>query len=259
MNTNNALALPAMVEPTGTPDGGPPTSNAGRALPCRPGIYCILCVPTGKRYIGLTKNLRLRRRVHVCMLRQGYHRNQHLQSAWSLYGEQNFEWTVQEECPPDQLEERELFWIAHYKTADRKHGYNKSPGGERPQVSAETRALMSRMFKGRKLPAHQVAAMKLRRATPETRAKMSAAARGRKVSAETRAKMSAAHKRRWAEGKFKDRKPMNAAGRARQIAAVKAIKNDPERRQKLSEAMLRVWALRREGQMPMPKSVKSIS
>ena len=259
MNASTTSALPAMVNTTGIPDGGPPTSNARRAFPCRSGIYCILCVPTGKRYIGLTKNLRLRRRVHVCMLRQGYHRNQHLQAAWSLYGEQNFKWTVQEECPPDRLEERELFWIAHYKTADRKHGYNKSPGGERPQVSAETRALMSRMFKGRKLPAHQVAAMKLRRATPETRAKISAANRGRKHSAETRAKMSATHKRQWAEGKHKNRKPLSAAARAKQIAAVTIANKAPEKRAQGSRAMTKIWALRHEGQLPMPKSVKPIS
>lgn len=95
-------------------------------LPCSSGVYQILCVPTGKIYIGSTVNLRARWEHHHRTLRLCKHHNSHLQNAWTKYGEDYFEFSVLEFTDTDSLLQVEQKWIEQTKCADRDFGFNIS-------------------------------------------------------------------------------------------------------------------------------------
>lgn len=89
------------------------------------GIYSIVNKVNGKRYIGSSKSVYYRwAQGHLPQLRDGNHYNNHLQNAWNKYGDQSFLFEVTEECPETVLLEREGYWIEHYKSWEREHGYN---------------------------------------------------------------------------------------------------------------------------------------
>lgn len=48
--------------------------------------------------------------------------------ASQKYGEENFEWAILEECEDNELNEREIYWIAYYDTYN--NGYNATKGGD---------------------------------------------------------------------------------------------------------------------------------
>jgi group I intron endonuclease len=60
------------------------------SIPTESGVYQILCVPTGKAYVGSAVNLAKRWQEHRWMLRRGQHHSQYLQRAWDKYGETAF-------------------------------------------------------------------------------------------------------------------------------------------------------------------------
>lgn len=93
-------------------------------LPLSSGVYQILCVPTGKIYIGSSVNLRERWNRHRRTLRRGNHRNAHLQHAWNRYGEDNFVFSVLEFVKPSNLLRAEQAWIDKTDCADRNIGFN---------------------------------------------------------------------------------------------------------------------------------------
>ncbi len=87
---------------------------------------------------------------HRSSLRRNDHKNVHLQRAWNKYGEENFEFEVLETCVIDELDERESFYIAHFKTLKDKYGYNLEGGGNKNKViSKETRQKISKSKKGK--------------------------------------------------------------------------------------------------------------
>lgn len=58
------------------------------------GVYWIRNKVNNKRYAGSSGNIKQRWREHKNKLRRGCHDNPHLQSAWNIYGEENFEFAV---------------------------------------------------------------------------------------------------------------------------------------------------------------------
>lgn len=91
------------------------------------GIYCFENLVNGKKYIGQSIHLKRRFQEHTTQLRLGKHINIHLQGAWNTYGEENFSKYVLEYCEPDELDEKEIYWIDFYDTLN--NGYNLSEGG----------------------------------------------------------------------------------------------------------------------------------
>ena len=92
------------------------------------GIYYIKNMINDKYYVGQSINVEERwrqERMRLSSKKTAW--NVHLQNAWRLYGENNFEFVVIEECLPNELDERETYWIQFYNSF--YSGYNKTPGG----------------------------------------------------------------------------------------------------------------------------------
>lgn len=141
-------------------------------------IYKIENKINGKIYIGQT-TVGLQERI------KGHkYSNYYVGRAIKEYGIENFAIDVVEECKTlDELNEREMFWIAYYNCKV-PNGYNLTDGGEgtpgRP-TSAETRAKISKSLTGK----HH---------SEESRQNMSKASKGHPKSIEMRKKLSATNK-----------------------------------------------------------------
>lgn len=55
------------------------------------GIYCIINIKNGHKYIGSSTNMYQRLMCHRSWLRRGSHHSIYLQRAWNKYGESIFE------------------------------------------------------------------------------------------------------------------------------------------------------------------------
>lgn len=85
------------------------------------GVYMIINLRNGKRYIGSSKDIYNRLHEHLHNLVNNKAHNRHLQSAWNKYGEDNFIWTVLEFCDEQIRFEREQYFITCFSPE-----YNKS-------------------------------------------------------------------------------------------------------------------------------------
>jgi group I intron endonuclease len=150
------------------------------------GVYAIQNLVTGRTYIGSSRNLSRRWKVHLYDLKHGEHHARELQTDWQLYGESSFVFVVLE-----RIQDAELLLISEqlhldridnpyntYKRADYREFCRELGYTNRGRVrSAATRAKIAAGHRGKKLSAAH-------------RAKISAGLRGGKRSAETRRKMS---------------------------------------------------------------------
>lgn len=93
------------------------------------GIYKIENKINGKIYIGQSIAIKTRWRQHRYEAQTGESQAP-LYLALRKYGIENFSFEVLEECPQELLNEKEIFWIAHYKSNDRDFGYNVLAGGQ---------------------------------------------------------------------------------------------------------------------------------
>lgn len=81
------------------------------------GIYRIYCKANGKSYYGQTNDYDRRIIEHRKRLRHKSKKNHHcihLQNAWNLYGEDQFEFSLIEECNEELLTEREQWYFDTY-------------------------------------------------------------------------------------------------------------------------------------------------
>jgi group I intron endonuclease len=151
------------------------------------GIYMIQNLVNHKIYVGSTKNLMRRRCDHLGKLRKNIHTNQHLQSAFNQYGEDNFLFEVLEYVEDvNLLLAREKIWFEATSCCDRECGYNilANPySGVGYQHSEESCIYMGLRRLGEKR-------------SDETKARMSAAQKGHFVSEETKLKISTKAKER---------------------------------------------------------------
>jgi group I intron endonuclease len=147
--------------------------------------------PTGKVYIGQTvKTLNRRKSDHGFRAKKGDCRGA-FQIALLEHGLDAFTW--EQICTADTLEElneREIYWIAHYDSTNPEKGYNLAPGGLAWSPSGETRRKLSEANKG------QIPWIKNRHHSEETRRKLSEAHKGKHPSEKTRKKLSEAGKGR---------------------------------------------------------------
>lgn len=95
------------------------------------GIYVITNNINGKQYVGLSKNCWKRWSDHYSKAYTSTRKDdieKVLYKAMRKYGRENFTFKILEECPEEQLAEREIYWIAQLKSYD--EGYNETRGGD---------------------------------------------------------------------------------------------------------------------------------
>lgn len=88
------------------------------------GIYLIRNNVNFKIYIGSSVSLKKRLNQHNNRLNLNVHENTLLQNSWNKYGENNFEFSVLEECRKGNLVEREQYYIDLFKSYKRHLGFN---------------------------------------------------------------------------------------------------------------------------------------
>lgn len=125
------------------------------------GIYRFYNVVDGKSYVGRSVNLKHRYLEHMLMLRKGIEPCVKLNRAWQKHGEENFKYEIICYCDADELNEKEIAYIAQYDSF--RNGYNCTAGG------------------GGIIGYHH---------TAEAKEKIGKALRGRTLSLEVRQKMS---------------------------------------------------------------------
>lgn len=67
-------------------------------IPTTSGVYAILNILNNKKYVGSTKCFKIRFAEHRSSLRNGKHKNIHLQNSYNKYGEKCFRFLILEEC-----------------------------------------------------------------------------------------------------------------------------------------------------------------
>ena len=108
------------------------------------GIYCILNLINGKRYVGSSVDIKARWARHKYNLKKNKHPNKHLQAAWNKCGKNSFVFEIQELCAVELLKEREEYWIQNYRSYRKQNGYNKSRFKDGITIySAETKKKIS--------------------------------------------------------------------------------------------------------------------
>ena len=97
-------------------------------------IYKITNLINGKVYIGQTsRTIKERYKEHKKAFKK---KNVALYCAMRKYGINNFKIEQIEKCDNTLLNEREIYWIAKYKSNNSKIGYNETNGGENLSTKA---------------------------------------------------------------------------------------------------------------------------
>lgn len=92
------------------------------ALNC--GVYAITHLPSGKRYIGSSVNVKHRLCVHRWNLKGNKHPNAHLQNAYNKYGIQEFSFEKILVCSPENAILYEQLVLDSYRAYDKALGFN---------------------------------------------------------------------------------------------------------------------------------------
>ena len=90
------------------------------------GIYLIRNRVSGKCYVGKAMDIESRWKQHIAASKKKS--KQAIHKAIAKYGEEQFEFSVLEECSAEQLNDREIHWIKELDTYNT--GYNCTLGGE---------------------------------------------------------------------------------------------------------------------------------
>lgn len=165
-------------------------------------IYKITNRLNGKVYIGKTEaTVESRWEDHVSNVEKGY--SFHLTNAIRKYGVDAFDFTILDVAQSrEELNTKEIYFIALYQSNQRERGYNMTPGGD-GRVGPHTGEAKEKMrsawtLERRKAQARRMQGVRklwLGRHTLESRAAISTALIGRKLSEETKSKMSRAHRK----------------------------------------------------------------
>lgn len=110
------------------------------------GVYQILCVPTGKVYVGSSKDIQRRWRHHRGALNNRCHGNEYLQRSWDKYGKGAFTFCVLERTKLNGRIECENWWIDFLDCYTPK-GYNLA-APENQHMCGETRLKISMSNRG---------------------------------------------------------------------------------------------------------------
>lgn len=196
------------------------------------GVYAIVCIPTGKKYVGSSVHIPRRLCEHHTALRKGRHHSPALQRAWAKYGESNFEWVVEAivaAVREDLLAMEQAALDIVFLT--KKH-LNGSPTAGSPlgiKWTVEARARMSALKKGRRMSPEAYEKL-LQRPPPseEARKKTAQSLRGHKHTEEAKRHMKQARSRR---------RPATEEAKRRMSAAHRGVALPESAREKLRKFM----------------------
>jgi group I intron endonuclease len=148
------------------------------------GVYVIRNTVNDKVYVGSTRNFYTRYKGHRSHLRLGKHSSRHMQRHHNKYGPSCFTINLLELITdnPEDLALAENRYIELFDAANPKKGFNNMVASFPARHSAETRAKISAINKGRS-------------PSDAARAKMSAIRKGKRFSEETKQKMREAYAR----------------------------------------------------------------
>lgn len=94
------------------------------------GIYKISNIKNEKVYIGQSRNIEQRIKDHkIRPFHSHTESNSPIHRAIKKHGLEHFIFEVIEECPKEQLDTREIYWISFYNSTNRDVGYNLQAGG----------------------------------------------------------------------------------------------------------------------------------
>jgi group I intron endonuclease len=79
------------------------------------GIYKITNLKNGNTYIGCSRDIWGRWRIHYNALEMNRHENSKLQKEWNIYEQKSFEFSIIIQCDIDKLFNLEEFFIKHSK------------------------------------------------------------------------------------------------------------------------------------------------
>ena len=154
------------------------------------GVYMIRNIVNMKCYIGSSATSLLGRiRHHKTLLKNGYHKNSHLQAAWNKYGSKSFVFFILKRCSPEECLDWEQYWIDHYESCYPENGYNSAPIAGNSLGCKRSDELKARLSAWMKQP-EVVARLTASRRTPEYSKKLSLIHKGRKKSEEHKKKLS---------------------------------------------------------------------
>lgn len=166
------------------------------------GIYLIKNIQNNKVYIGSAINIPKRWTEHKRNLKKGKHHSRHLQSAWNIYGEQNFKFEILQEVSNfEHLLAYEQVYLDYYKSYEDEKGYNIC------------KVVGSRLGTKHSEEAKQKISEAAKNVSEEARKKMSEAAKGRMSSEKARNKLSEKCKGRLFSEEHK--KKLSEAGKGR--------------------------------------------
>lgn len=204
------------------------------------GIYAIVCIPTGKMYIGQTRTAFLDRWLCHQFSLEHYRHNQYFTNAYKKYGAENFECRVLEYI--DRYDEtlfnrRETYWIKYYRQLNGYRSvFNMNDGGTGANPTPERRKQMSEYMKARcATPEHKKRQREVKEklwADPERHVWWSKYIKEAYNSQEMRQMASERNKKRWS--KMSEHKKMSEAQKESYIS-------NPERKQKQSASQKRSW------------------
>ncbi|MFP3041871.1 GIY-YIG nuclease family protein [Treponema primitia] len=172
--------------------------------------------PTGKVYIGqTTRKLQDRINGHKCDALT-HNAGGRFYYAIRKYGLDAFSWEqIDTANDHEDLQQKEIYWIAFYKSNNANHGYNLTAGGGQPVVNKEVGKIRGEKRKGQKhtpealqkmreaknkhwadpeYRKHMVEVHKGKILPPEQRKKMGDSRKGHIVTEETRRKIGEANK-----------------------------------------------------------------
>ena len=192
------------------------------------GIYKITNTQNGKFYVGSSVQIESRIFRHLSMLRKGAHKNAHLQSAFAMYGEAAFDFSLLEACDKSVLLVKEQHHIdtmlPEYnicKIAGNTSGVLHTPESKAKMTAANmgNKRMLGRTHTEETKQKLRTKAV-LRSHTEEVKAKISNALRGntytlgKKLSCEHVAKVAESSLRMW-NGEDKQARRLAASDRAK--------------------------------------------
>lgn len=155
------------------------------------GIYKITNLINNKVYIGSSIAINQRWSKHRQHLKENKHHNDHLQKAWNLYGQEQFQFEIIENTALDHivLEQRETYWMEFYNSFNEEVGYNIYHHPRGPLGYKYPPSFGDAMKERIRQHGHSWTGKKH---SEETKKKMSLAQTGKVLSEETKAKLSKA-------------------------------------------------------------------